>query len=118
MKENLYTLQSIDEELDRMYNDASSRHSDIAYIVTYKGRRLTVSSGKNVWRTAGHAKAAIKCHFDYLAVKYQYPPTDTYVDGNGIERQNYDYTQSKKRRKEYYDKLMSMVKIVELTSTP
>lgn len=113
MKTNLYTLQSIDDELNEMYA-AASQHSSVSYIVTYRGRRLTMSSGKNVWRKASHAKAAIKCHFDHLATKYQYPPTVTYVDSNSIERQNYDYTQSEKRRKEYYDKLMSMVEIIEL----
>ena len=111
---NLHTLQSIDDELERMSVESPSGETT-SYIVRYKGKRLTMSSGKNVWTKEHHAKAAVRCHFEHLCTKYQYPPIAPYVDPTtGKEHANFDYSKPQERKKEFYDKLMSMVEIVEL----
>lgn len=107
-----YTLECIEEELQRLYNRVEEKW-DKTFVIKYKGKILTLDSGKWKWKTAAHAKNALHAHFNWYKNKYSIPPTDTYVDPYGVERQNYDYSNIEARTKEFREKLIDTVEIVE-----
>ncbi len=100
------SLDDLPAILDEMISSQKEKKSK-TYVAKYKGKNITVRSGKSSWKAVNHAKAAIIQHFSYREEReYKYY--------DYVRYETFDYKLAEKREKEFRAKLWELIEIVEL----